>query len=212
MPQPNVPDITAPARRSLNASIGTVANYGTSLTGDGGGAVGGTNNSIGGTVYNGVDSSNNFPKNQSVLDKTNSGGASFSIVSSSANPPSVQQRVVDDAVYLDEREAVVPTTSSSVSTPATGELVNFPKSDVVISSQINGYYEIKEENILGNQNGIQQTSYLVDDLEKVAEDRAQVLENPNKKLDGADFPLGDPTDQDREGLPNDATTSSQLPN
>ena len=204
MPTPNVPDITSPARRSLTASIGVTANYGTSQGQD---AVGGTNNSIGGTVYNGVDTVNNFPKNQSVLTKTNSGGASFTPIAEASSFPGYVTTV---AAAARSTENVVSNSSATV--PAIGKIVNFPKTNVVISEKINGYYEIKQENILSNQNGIQQTDYLVNDLTKIAEDVAQVEANPNKKLDGADFPLGDPTIQDREGLPGGVSNSAQVGN
>jgi len=126
-----------------------------------------------------VASTNSFPVNQSVLDKTNSGGATFvGANESSVNPKYIQDITTNEAL----KENVVPT-SAEFQTPAKDTL--YPKSNVEVSAKINGYYEIKPLVAENKFNGIQQTDYLVNDLTKVAEDRQQVTENPNKKIDGA---------------------------
>jgi hypothetical protein len=203
MATPNVPEISAPARRGLNASIGITANYGSSggnnttgaSTANVIGGVGGTNNSIGGIVTTGVISSNSFPVNQASMTKTNSGGASFSPShEGSVNPLSMQAQVTNEASDKTRRGDALPFTQGTVQSTPAGRYVEalgaktmqFPKSNVQIEkSSTSAYGVVNEDAGMINQNGIQITSYLVDDLAKVAQDRAQVQADPNKKIDGA---------------------------
>ena len=130
----NQPDITAPVSGNRGRFIGVTGNLngGTVAAGaDPNGFVnnlgnGSANNNIGGNVYRGAgQSSNQFPVSQASVEFVGGGGSAPQPQTNSNNPPSIQADTTD-RVYT---EVVAQTTPALVSTPASGPLVNFPKSN-----------------------------------------------------------------------------------
>jgi hypothetical protein len=134
------PDITSPVTRGQSASTGVTQNIGTALgsaaAGSLSGGIGGfTNNSLGGSAYNGIQSANQIPTQRgpiltptiAVVANPLEGGGSYSVSTSSVNPPSIQS---DVKMYLQGQE-VVTTDAQSTSVPAQGFGTVLPKSAAV---------------------------------------------------------------------------------
>lgn len=138
------PELTSPVSRGQQAATGIVQNIGTALGSAAAGSLSGgignfVNNSIGGTVFNGIQSANQIPSsrgpasqsaNQStmaVVANPLEGGASFAVSTSSVNPPSIQS---DTLAYING-EKVATTDAATTSVPAQGFGTIAPKSNAV---------------------------------------------------------------------------------
>ncbi len=216
MPQNNTPDITAPVSLNRNRFVGVTGNM-ESGTAKGNLATGGfTNNSLGGTVYNGAGtSSNSFPVNQSSVQATGDGGAGFNASNSSLNPKSIQDQVGSRV----ETEKVVEFTPALLSPASSGYNTIFPKStetiELTTTTAVKSNLEVKQQSSPNAYVGITTNrTDVVDDLTKLEAERAVVVDNKELvRIDGAKA-LGDPnvlyTESQREALPGGVSNSNQI--
>ena len=199
---PNQPEITAPVSRGLNASIGIVANYGTSLGSSTGGVqgVGSSNGSVGGLRDNGTSSFQNAAKNPTATIKDPNNTPSSSVVTSSANPQSIQD---DSSSAADNSEYVSRVFTQNPNGPGAGGYhSNLPKAVHSVEMPSNtGFNKNYASTLGGNDQNLKglETSITfgsVNDINRLANDFNEVKLNSNKKLDGAKS-IGSPEPQPR---------------
>ena len=211
---PNQPEVTAPVSRGLNASIGVIANYGTSKGAAGGTmGVGGSNGSVGGLRDNGTASFQNAAKNPTAQIKDVYNGANGASVTSSANPLSIQN---DSKTAAGNSEYVVRSFVQNPNSPGVngGFLTNYPKSTQNVESPSKDGYNKNYATTIGgntlNLKGIETSrefGSVNNDLTRAANNANEAALNSNKKIDGAKM-VGDPTVQVR----NEATDQGIVSN
>jgi len=212
-------DYQVPARAGF---IGQVGNIGS----NNGLAGNSQNSSVGGTATNGVQSSNSATSAAFAVVQTvggpvgmgAGGGASEGqATASSTSPGAIQQ----DVSAAKNGEEPAQFTGALASPAALGVNVNFPSTngESVVLPVNNGFSQTANDVSVSNTGATSKagitdtlTNAGVNDLTRTQVDNFETAEvNPNKKVDGADSPLGDPEPQPRTPLADDTTTSSSLP-
>lgn len=202
---PNQPEITAPVSRGLAAAMGIVANYGTSQGAVGGTAgVGSSNGSVGGLRDNGTASFQNAASNPTATIADIYNLPSANVVTSSANPLSIQD---DSSAAADNSEYPTQVFTQEPNSPGSaGYHTNSPKAVKSVEFPSNVGYNKNYATTLGgndqNLAGLETSNVFgsVNDIARLANDMNEVKDNSNKKIDGA-LTVGSPNVQPRiEGL------------
>lgn len=138
------PELTSPVSRGQQAATGILQNIGTALGSASAGTLSGgignfVNNSMGGTVYNGIQPANQIPSSRgpasqsatqstmAVVQNPLEGGSSFAVSTSSVNPLAIREDLTGDI----PTQTVVQTDAQSTSVPAQGFGTIAPKSNAV---------------------------------------------------------------------------------
>jgi len=195
------PDVTTPVSpAALRGGITGNINGGTASSNNVGnassavilGGAGSSNANVGGVVYRGAgQSSNQFPVSEATLQPgAPTGGAGQSYAASdgsSTNPASIQEDVTSRIAT----EKVAQTTLANISSPAGGELINFPKTTETASfgssSSIASNVTLNNQQNANAYVGITENkTFVVDELTRLAAMRTDVINSgEDEKVDGA---------------------------